>query len=97
MELVEGDSLRQCFRRSRPMDGAMKIARQVLAALGAAHRTGVIHRDLKPHDPPICINRDARLAWTVTSAVCPATASAVFSRISLKPRSASTSMTTICA
>ena len=50
MELVEGDNLRACFRRSRPMEGVLGIARQVLAALGAAHRTGVIHRDLKPEN-----------------------------------------------
>ena len=50
MELVEGDNLRVCVRRSRPMEGALEIARQVLAALGAAHRTGVIHRDLKPEN-----------------------------------------------
>ena len=50
MELVEGDNLRACFRRSRPMEGGLDIARQVLAALGAAHRTGVIHRDLKPEN-----------------------------------------------
>jgi eukaryotic-like serine/threonine-protein kinase len=50
MELVEGDNLRDWFRRSRPMEGVLEIARQVLAALGAAHRTGVIHRDLKPEN-----------------------------------------------
>ena len=50
MELVEGDNLRALFRRSQPTEGALGIARQVLAALGAAHRTGVIHRDLKPEN-----------------------------------------------
>ena len=50
LEFVEGDNLRACFRRSLPMDGALEIARQVLAALGAAHRAGVIHRDLKPEN-----------------------------------------------
>jgi eukaryotic-like serine/threonine-protein kinase len=50
MEFVEGDTLRACFRRSWPIDGALNIARQLLAALSAAHRTGVIHRDLKPEN-----------------------------------------------
>ncbi len=50
MELVEGESLRARIQRSSPMEGATDIARQVLAALAAAHRTGVIHRDLKPEN-----------------------------------------------
>lgn len=50
MELVDGETLREWFRRELPMERSLWIARQVLEALGAAHRTGVIHRDLKPEN-----------------------------------------------
>jgi serine/threonine protein kinase len=50
MELVEGDTLRVGVERGIPLDRTLTIARQILEALGAAHRAGVIHRDLKPEN-----------------------------------------------
>jgi eukaryotic-like serine/threonine-protein kinase len=50
MELVDGETLREWFRRGLPLERSLGIARQVLEALSAAHRTGVIHRDLKPEN-----------------------------------------------
>jgi serine/threonine-protein kinase len=49
LELIEGPTLAECVQR-RPMgiDEAMAIARQIAAALKAAHAKGIIHRDLKP-------------------------------------------------
>ena len=50
MELLAGESLTarlaRCGRLSP--DAAMEFCRQMAAALDAAHRAGVIHRDLKP-------------------------------------------------
>jgi len=49
MELVEGDDLSQRIERGAiPVTEALKIARQVAAALEAAHEQRIIHRDLKP-------------------------------------------------
>ena len=49
MEYVEGESLASVLR-SRPMPSKQVAAlgRQLTAALAAAHRVGVIHRNLKP-------------------------------------------------
>lgn len=50
MELVEGQSLRQLIRKEKRLETlrTINIVRQVCGAVDAAHRSGVIHRDLKP-------------------------------------------------
>jgi eukaryotic-like serine/threonine-protein kinase len=52
MPYVEGESLRQRVAREGllPLDQAVRIATQVLSALGYAHAHGVIHRDIKPEN-----------------------------------------------
>jgi len=50
MELVRARSLQQVIHGDGPLPPARvaRIGRQVLAALGAAHRAGILHRDVKP-------------------------------------------------
>ncbi len=52
MPYVEGESLRQRLARESqlPLDQALRIADQVLGALGYAHSRGIIHRDIKPEN-----------------------------------------------
>ena len=52
MPYVPGDSLRQRLNRERqlPLADALTITRGVAAALGHAHKQGVIHRDIKPEN-----------------------------------------------
>ncbi len=50
MELLEGESLRSLIDREGPLppERASFIVVQTLAALSAAHRAGIVHRDVKP-------------------------------------------------
>ena len=49
LELVEGDTLADRIARgSLPVAEVLVLARQIAAALDAAHEKGIVHRDLKP-------------------------------------------------
>ena len=48
MELLEGPTLSEYLaREGKAGDGALPLVRQMVAALAAAHREGVVHRDFK--------------------------------------------------
>lgn len=50
MEFLSGETLRQRLRREPPMEiqEALDMFEAMAGALGAAHKVGVVHRDLKP-------------------------------------------------
>lgn len=52
MEYVPGQTLREVMRAEGPLTprAALDIVAPVLQALGAAHRAGIIHRDVKPEN-----------------------------------------------
>lgn len=52
MELVSGKTLNELIKEEAPMDyrKAADIAKQVASGLSAAHKKGIVHRDVKPHN-----------------------------------------------
>jgi serine/threonine-protein kinase len=52
MERLDGEDLHARLVRDGPLtvDRALRIAKQVCRALGAAHQNGIVHRDLKPEN-----------------------------------------------
>ncbi len=52
MEYLEGESLRQRVKREGPLSirQAIAVVEQIALGVAHAHKQGVIHRDLKPHN-----------------------------------------------
>src|SRR5881227_1267030 len=64
MEYLDGRSLKELIisRGSAPVRTAIEYARQILGAIGFAHRHGIVHRDIKPHN--VLIGPEGRLKVT---------------------------------
>ncbi len=55
LEYVEGRTLHDVLKQGRVEAArAAEIARQIAAGLGAAHRLGIFHRDVKPSNLMLC-------------------------------------------
>jgi eukaryotic-like serine/threonine-protein kinase len=64
MEYLEGKTLKELLvsRGPTPVRVAIDYTRQILSALDFAHRNGIVHRDIKPHN--VVVAPDGRLKVT---------------------------------
>jgi serine/threonine-protein kinase len=61
IEHLQGESLGECLRRrgTLPIELALKLVLQAAVGLGAVHRAGIVHRDVKPDNIYLLGPRDA--------------------------------------
>jgi serine/threonine-protein kinase len=64
MEFLDGKSLKELIvsRGPAPVNVAIDYARQILDALRFAHRNGIVHRDIKPHN--VIVDAEGRVKVT---------------------------------
>ncbi|WP_207569048.1 protein kinase domain-containing protein [Mycobacterium decipiens] len=64
MELIEGGTLRELLVERGPMPphAVVAVLRPVLGGLAAAHRAGLVHRDVKPENILISDDGDVKIA-----------------------------------
>src|SRR4051794_32489600 len=64
MEFIDGRTLKELVisRGPAPLTVAVEYARQVLSAMRFAHRHGIVHRDIKPHN--VLVDAEGRVKVT---------------------------------
>jgi serine/threonine-protein kinase len=64
MEYLDGRTLKELIigRGAAPVNVAIEYARQILSALRFAHRHGIVHRDIKPHN--VLVDSEGRVKVT---------------------------------
>ncbi|MGL5347371.1 MAG: Stk1 family PASTA domain-containing Ser/Thr kinase [Peptostreptococcaceae bacterium] len=81
MEFVDGQNLKEIIKNEGTLDEytALDIAKQIAQALSAAHRKGIIHRDIKPHN--ILISNEGRIVKVADFGIAKAVSNSTMTNI----------------
>lgn len=81
MEYVDGKNLKEIIQSEGSLEEytALDITKQIAQALSAAHRSGIIHRDIKPHN--ILISKDGRLVKVADFGIAKAVSSSTMTNM----------------
>src|SRR5436305_922567 len=67
MEFLDGETLADRLKKGKLDEPeALEIARQLCAGVAEAHRSGILHRDLKPGNVMLCRKKDGSARAVIT-------------------------------
>ncbi len=81
MEFIDGQNLKDIIKNEGTLDEytALDITKQIAMALSAAHRKGIIHRDIKPHN--ILISNEGRIVKVADFGIAKAVSNSTMTNI----------------
>ncbi len=81
MEYIDGQNLKEIIKNEGTLDEytALDITKQIAMALSAAHRKGIIHRDIKPHN--ILISNEGRVVKVADFGIAKAVSNSTMTNI----------------
>ncbi|MEG0842757.1 MAG: Stk1 family PASTA domain-containing Ser/Thr kinase [Romboutsia sp.] len=81
MEFVDGQNLKEIIKNEGTLDEytALDITKQIAMALSAAHKKGIIHRDIKPHN--ILISSEDRIVKVADFGIAKAVSNSTMTNI----------------
>ncbi|WP_296645203.1 Stk1 family PASTA domain-containing Ser/Thr kinase [Romboutsia sp. 13368] len=81
MEYIDGQNLKEIIKNEGTLDEytALDITKQIAKALSAAHKKGIIHRDIKPHN--ILISNEGRIVKVADFGIAKAVSNSTMTNI----------------
>lgn len=81
MEYIEGQNLKEIIKNEGTLDEytALDITKQIAMALSEAHKKGIIHRDIKPHN--ILISNEGRVVKVADFGIAKAVSNSTMTNI----------------
>jgi len=81
MEYIDGQNLKEIIKNEGTLDEytALDITKQIAKALSAAHKKGIIHRDIKPHN--ILISNEGRVVKVADFGIAKAVSNSTMTNI----------------